>query len=140
MSERPPEQRALFDRALKAMDASKALTPATVEDVEQLSDLDAALSLVMVLCADIEHATKHARIYCGHCRVPGDEDAGRFDTVHEVKAHLVKCPQSPLVHAVLAALNALDAYSAGRITGTWTQEMQHAYDTALEALRRMVGR
>jgi len=147
MRERPPEQKALFDRVLKLLDASKAQTPGTVDDVAELSDLDASLALVMQLCADIDYATKHPRTYCGHCRVPGDAEAGRFETVEEVQAHLVQCPHSPLVRAVWTALNALTAISAAKLVVPFTTDGGAARDhieqqanVAIEALARMVGR
>ena len=147
MSERPPEQKALFDRVTKLLDASKAQTPATPEDVAQLSDVDAALSLVMVLCADIEHMTKRPLNFCGHCRIAGDVETGRFDTIEEIKVHLVRCPHSPLVRAVWAALNAQDALDAMALDSerppepsAAEREIETVAHATIDALRRMVGR
>lgn len=143
MSERPPAERALFDRVMKSLDQSKAKTPGAPEDVAALSDLDAALSLCVVLAADIDHMTNGTRDlkYCGHCRAHDEKTAQIFETVEEVQRHILKCPHNPLVRAAHTALAALDAKAVvDSIHDHWTDEMQLAYDTALETLRRMVGR
>lgn len=144
MSERPPEQRALFDRVVALLDASKAKTPGTIEEVAQLSDLDAALSLCAHLCADLDEIIRGARVRhrCGHCIRAGVEkweDAKTY-TDDEVTAHVAQCPHNPLVCAVWTALNALDACSAARVLGYVPDEFVGAESYALEVLRRMVGR
>lgn len=140
MSARPPAEKALFDRVTKMLDASKAQTPTEPDHVTELSDLDAALSLVLVLCADVDvmtNATRERR-YCGHCRVHDPKTADIFATLEDVQAHIVRCPHNPLVRAVWTALNAIDAHAVG--VGLWTPDMKLAYETALDTLRGMVGR
>lgn len=154
MSERPPEQKALFDRVLKLLDASKAQSPATVEDVAQLSDLDAALALTLQLCADIDAMT-HARQLvrrCGWCIIAAGDteaawDAAKKYSAEEINRHSVQCPHNPLVRAVWAALNAqdtLDTLAAQeRSRGHRTpeeREIEPVAHATIDALRRMVGR
>lgn len=102
---RPPEERALFDRVNVLLGASKARTPLTVGDVAELSDLDATLALVMVLCADIDDATKWRRSAggpCGYCvAAAGDDDAAyqaaaRYANRDEVLAHIAVCAHNPV--------------------------------------------
>lgn len=102
MSERPPEEKALFDRVIKLLGASTAQTPATVEDVVALSDLDAALALCVVVVRDLDKLTSADGDvkFCGHCRDFDAATAETFDTVAEVRAHVAQCSHNPLVKRV----------------------------------------
>lgn len=149
--ERPPEEKALFDRVVAMLHTSKAQTPRTVEEVAALSDLDAALTLCVLLCADVDDIIRGARVShrCGHCIRAGVEtweDAKRY-TDDEVTAHVHQCPHNPLVRAVWAALNAQDtldnlaamASSRGHRLPE-EREIEPVAHATIEALRRMVGR
>lgn len=159
MSERPPEEKALFERVIRMLDRSREQTPATLEDVAKLTDLGAALSLCVVLAADIDRITGGTgdAKYCGHCRVvdaalraekehrreavaPDELIAKPFATHEEAQAHIVQCPHNPLVRAVWTALNAIDAMSAAKLLGHVPEEFHIAHNVAIEALMRMVGR
>lgn len=154
MSERPPEEKALFDRVIKLLDASTAQTPATPDDVAQLSDLDAALTLGLILCRDIDAMTQGRKLVrrCGWCIIAAGDtdaawDAAKQYSAEEIAKHSVQCPHNPLVRAVWAALNAqtaLDAIAATeRARGhrlTEEREIETVAYATIDTLRRMVGR
>lgn len=144
MSERPPQEKALFDRVIPMLGATETEFPATVEAVAALSDLDAALSLCVVFAHDIDAMIHGARTAhrCGHCIRAGVEkweDAKTY-TDDEVTAHVAQCPHNPLVRAVWTALNAIESMSAAKLLGHVPEEFHVAHNVAIEALMRMVGR
>lgn len=142
--ERPPHEKALFDRALDLLGRSAAETPTTIEEVAALSDVDAALSLCIVLMHDVDALITGARRRhrCGHCIRAGVEtwETGASYDDDQVTAHTSQCQHNPLVRAVWTALNAIDAMSAAKILGNVPEEFRVAHDVAIEALMRMVGR